>query len=157
VQAGTMNEKRLLQRLRNTEHLLDSYRENEPFSRFLSRFFKENRQMGSGDRRAATELSYHLFRIGNAAATKPRRARMAIAEFLCAPEGDWLPLLQPEWMSSAGLSLDNRIAFLEEQTDFRLPDVFPLYQELSPAIDEPAFIRSHFIQPRLFIRIHTRK
>ena len=152
-----MNEKRLLQRLRNTEHLLDNYQENEPFSRFLSRFFKENRQMGSSDRRAATELSYHLFRLGNAAATRPRRERMAMAEFLCAPEGDWLPLLQPEWMSSAVLSLDNRIAFLEEQTDFRLSDVFPLHQELSPAIDEPAFIRSHFVQPRLFIRMHTGK
>lgn len=152
-----MSEKRLLQRLRNTERLLDSYHTDEPFSRFLSRFFKENRQMGSGDRRAATQLSYHLFRLGDAAADMPRRERMALAELLCAPEGEWLPLLKPEWASPADGSLEERISFLEKHTGFRLQDVFPLHEEISPAIDVPAFIRSHFVQPRLFIRIHNGK
>ncbi len=152
-----MNEQRLLQRLRNTEHLLDNYHTDEPFSRFLSRFFKENRQMGSGDRRAATHLSYHLFRLGDAAADTPRRDRMAMAELLCTPGGEWLALLKPEWAFLADRSLEERIAFLEKHTDFRLQDVFPLHREVSPAIDTPAFIRSFFVQPQLFIRIHTGK
>src|SRR5690606_20659314 len=135
------------QRLRNTERLLDSYQTDEPFSRFLSRFFKENRQMGSGDRRAATHLSYHLFRLGNAAADRPRRERMALAELLCAPEGEWLSFLKPEWVSLSGRPPEERISFLEEHTGFRLQDVFPLHEEISPAINVPAFIRSHFVQP----------
>ncbi len=152
-----MSEKRLLQRLRNTERLLDSYHTEEPFSRFLSRFFKENRQMGSGDRRVATHLSYHLFRLGSAAAALPRHERVAMAELLCAPEGEWLSFLKPEWAFLTDRSLEERISFLEEHTGFRLQDVFPLQKEISPAIDVPAFIRSHFVQPRLFIRIHNGK
>lgn len=150
-----MNEKRLQQQLRSLDRLLDSYQLQESLIRFLTNFFKENRQMGSNDRRAATGLVYNYFRIGRAAKDVARPERLAMAELICRTGSEWLTVLKPEWCEISHSPLREKINFLEATTSFRLQDVFPFGNHLSASIAHEAFLDSFFTQPELFIRIHS--
>src|SRR5690606_16498436 len=83
-----INERRVEQQLRNFERAIGAYQNDEPFARFLGRFFKENKQMGSSDRRMTSRLCYNYFRIGNALSNTGIRDRLIVAEFLCETESD---------------------------------------------------------------------
>src|SRR5690606_41350504 len=54
------------QQVRNFERTINEYQFKEPFSRFLSQFYKNNRQMGSSDRRMNSRFCYNFFRLGKA-------------------------------------------------------------------------------------------
>src|SRR5690606_27107738 len=86
MELGMVSDRRINQQLRTVERLLQEYRQqppNMPLARFLSGFYKRNRQMGGNDRRIASRLAYHYFRIGNAVRESAFIQRLAIAEFLC--------------------------------------------------------------------------
>lgn len=142
--------------LRTFLRILHEYPQDGQLSYFLPVFFRANRQMGAGDRRTASRLLYNYFRLGNAASSLPPDERLFLAEFLCnsMPE-PFLEEFRPDLNAKAGLSPDEKIAILENAGyGFKMPDVFPLHRHLSQDIDQDAFLRSFFIQPDLFIRIH---
>lgn len=166
---------RIYQHVRSFFKVLDGYTGGMLLSRFLTGFFKENRQMGSKDRRTISRFAYHYFRLGKSAAGLDPLDRLVIAEFLCA---DQSPLVAAESEELAAVMeavretgdgsgidlgehkggkvvnpLDVKIAFLEEKTSFRLADVFPYARHISGQIDRKAFIRQLFVQPDLFLRM----
>lgn len=149
-----MNEKRLLQRLKTFDTIIASYDNKEPFARFLGQFFKENKQMGSSDRRIASRLTYNFFRLGNALPDLPAHQRLAIAEFLCEEESEFVKLLFPELAEQESQTLVDKIHYCEEHFDLQMESLFPLSDHISTQIDKEAFIQSHFVQPDVFIRIH---
>lgn len=149
-----MKEKRVYQRLRIFDTLIDTYDWSQPFSRFLSSFFRRHRQMGSNDRRIASRLCYNYFRLGNTLTEFSRHQRLAIAEFLCEGESEFTTTLLPNLNNYSSLSLSDRIDYCEEHFRFELGSLFPLGNYLSGEIDKNSFFKSHFIQPRLFIRIY---
>ncbi|RZL22188.1 MAG: RsmB/NOP family class I SAM-dependent RNA methyltransferase, partial [Pedobacter sp.] len=69
--------------LRAFEQILNSYDGSLPLHRFLPGYFKQNKQMGSSDRRWATRHLYSLFRLGKALTQLPNEQRLAVADFLC--------------------------------------------------------------------------
>ncbi|WP_257667079.1 RsmB/NOP family class I SAM-dependent RNA methyltransferase [Parapedobacter tibetensis] len=146
-------EKRIQQQIRTVERLLQEYSGDEPLARFLSGFYKRNRQMGSADRRIASRLAYNYFRIGLAAAKSPLPDRLALAEFLCSKDSAVAQLLLPELYSHISDELSQKIALLEDYTAFRLADVFPYTSHLSAGVDQLGFTYSLFTQPDLFIRL----
>lgn len=148
-----LNEKRIRQHLRTFERLLQAYADGEPLARFLTAFYKRNRQMGSSDRRMASRLVYHYFRLGNAAADAAPMERLAMAEFLCSNESAVVQLLKPDWHPHITAALPQKKAFLETHTVFRPADVFPYAARLSADVDQQAFVDSLFTQPDLFIRL----
>lgn len=148
-----MNEKRVSQQLRSFERLLNSYEGKEPLSRFLTLFFKENRQMGSNDRRTLSRWVYHYFRLGKALADRPFLERLVAAEYLCAAESDVVALFNPVLAGSIGEEIDKKLSLLSELFPFDIHDVFPLIKEVSTGLDPQAFLKSLFQQPKLFIRI----
>ncbi|HLT41459.1 MAG TPA: RsmB/NOP family class I SAM-dependent RNA methyltransferase [Sphingobacteriaceae bacterium] len=152
-----MNEKRLPQRLKTFDAIMSAFDRKEPFARFLGQYFKENKQMGSSDRRVASRLTYNFFRSGNAFQEFPVHQRLALGEFLCEEDSNFANLLFPELEGQVNESLENKIKFCEEHFDFNLESLFPLSDSVSDQIDKEAFFRSHFIQPDLFIRIHPGK
>jgi 16S rRNA (cytosine967-C5)-methyltransferase len=152
-----VNEKRLRQRLKTFDAILDSYSRKEPFARFLSQYFKDNKQMGSNDRRVASRLTYNFFRLGHALKGLPDTQKLAVAELLVESESDLIKFLYPELESLLKLSLNEKIEFIKERFDFRLESVFPLSNKVSTEINKEEFFISHFIQPNLFIRIHPGK
>jgi 16S rRNA (cytosine967-C5)-methyltransferase len=149
-----MNEKRLPQRLKTFDSIISTFDRKEPFARFLGQYFKDNKQMGSSDRRIASRLTYNFFRLGNACKELPDHQRLALAEFLCEEDSDFATLLLPELEDETKKSLENKINYCEENFDFTLESLFPLSESISDRIEKSSFFKSHFIQPDLFIRIH---
>src|SRR5690606_38619306 len=107
----------------------------------------------SKDRRMATRLAYHYFRIGKAVPMASRDLRLAYGELLCSTESGVVQYVLPDLYPYIQETIPQKIALLEERTDFRLADVFPYIAHLSAGIDQVALLTSLFIQPDLFIRI----
>ena len=150
-----LHEKRVRQYLRTFERMLEAYTGTEPLARFLTGFYRQNRQMGSADRRMASRLLYHYFRIGHAVSSASPIDRLVIAEFCCCQESPVVALLRPDWEPHMTASLSHKIAFLEAETNFRKADIFPYAAYLSAGIDAAAFIDSLLVQPHLFIRLRS--
>lgn len=149
-----MNEKRVSQQLRSFERILTEYKGKEPLSRFLTLFFKENRQMGSNDRRTLSRWVYNYFRLGKALVEIPVLERLVIAEYLCTTESDVVTLHHPILSNTIEAQIDDKLLLLSELYDFDLHSVFPLINKGSEDLDQLSFLKSLFQQPKLFIRIH---
>lgn len=139
--------------------ILQAYPKNMQLARFLPGYFRENKQMGSGDRRTASRLLYNLFRLGRACSHLPDGERIVLAEFLCEGTSSlFLAHLNPELFAQADQSLPGRIAYLEQANfGFVLDEVYPFTDHFSEGIDKRGFLTSLFVQPDLFIRIHPGK
>ena len=140
-----MNEKRIHQRLKTFDTIIDNYDRKQPFARFLAQFFKENKQMGSSDRRIATRLAYNFFRLGGTLQDLPNNQRLAIAEFLCEKESDFSKYLLPELDENININLEDKIKYCTEHFDFNLEFLFPLSGHISDQIEKEKFFESHFL------------
>jgi len=152
-----MNPNRIKQQLRSFERLLTSYTLEEPLSRFLTRFFKENRQMGSNDRRTLSRWVYSYFRMGRALPDLPVVERLAVAEYLCNSESDLVQVLASSLHETLEKPLVDKIDHLTTEYGFDLKSIFPLLTRSSAGLDSNLFLRSLFQQPDLFIRVHPGK
>jgi len=148
-----VNERRIGQQFRNFEKALTGFSNTEPFARYLTRFFKENKQMGSSDRRMTSRLCYNFFRIGKAKGELPMMERLALAEYLCETHSSLVALVYPDLFPTLELPVVDKIRILFDRFNFQLYDVFPFSDHMSDEIDKDAFVASFFTQPKLFIRI----
>lgn len=151
------SEKRVYQQIRNFERAMDGFEQDQPFSRYLTTFFKENKQMGSSDRRSTSRLCYNYFRLGLAAAQLSQQRRLVLAEFLCEQDSPVVSLFEPNYVAKLGLSLDEKLAFLESEGLLKRADLFPFTTYLSPQIDAKRFLMSQLVQPHLYIRVKRGK
>ena len=148
-----INEKRVAQHVRNFERALNGYNYNEPMSRYLTRFFKENKQMGSSDRKMTSRFIYNFFRLGNAFQHESVLNKLIYAEFLCENDSPLVSIHNADLAQHISGLLVSKIEILQSRVNFELNEVFPLLSHLSDSVDKEIFIKSHFIQPDLFIRI----
>ena len=126
-----------------------------PLQHFLKQYFSQHKKHGSKDRKYITHLCYNFYRLGKSFNNINPEEKLKIAIFLCNDNiGDWSFLYDDTWQSNWSDSLIKHLQFAEEKyPSFSLNDVFPFVDELSKSLDVPAFIRSFFIQPDVFIRI----
>jgi 16S rRNA (cytosine967-C5)-methyltransferase len=148
-----INEKRVAQHFRNFERALSGYTYNEPLSRYLTRFFKENKQMGSSDRKMTSRFIYNHFRLGNALKDANLLDKLCFAEFLCEVESSLLALHYPDLAEYISESLEYKLNHLKSKIHLDWKEVFPMLDHLSESVEKESFVRSHFVQPDLFIRI----
>ncbi|EHQ25637.1 RsmB/NOP family class I SAM-dependent RNA methyltransferase [Mucilaginibacter paludis] len=141
--------------LKTFQRILGEYPVDTPLSKFLPGFYRQNKQMGSSDRRIASRLIYNYFRLGQALINTSTEDRLFVAEFLCNTQvNSFLTHFKPDWALCVGFSLDEKLAMVKiSYPDFKLEDVFPWTDQLSPSIDKQAFLKSFFYQPDLYIRI----
>lgn len=151
------SERRVHQQIRNFERAMDGFEADQPFSRYLTTFFKVNKQMGSSDRKSTSRLCYNYFRLGMAASQLSQQRRLVLAEFLCEQESPLVTLLEPSYGDKLNLPLNDKIAFLESEGFFKLKDVFPFTDHISEEIDLDPFLESQLIQPLLYIRVKRGK
>ncbi|MBC9930655.1 RsmB/NOP family class I SAM-dependent RNA methyltransferase [Chitinophaga qingshengii] len=136
--------------------IIGAYQGSLPLHHFLKTFFKEHPYMGSRDRRWISQLVYHYYRLGDWGHELPVTERLLAGTFLCEHTStDLLKALKPEWDEQAGLSLSDKAALLE--LPVTATRIFPLLDELSPAIDAEAFGLSFLQQPKLFIRVRNNR
>jgi len=145
-----------INQLKTFQRILDEYPAETPLSKFLPGFYRQNKQMGSTDRRVASRLVYNYFRLGRALANLPADERLFIAEFLCNTQlNSFLQHFKPEWAACIDFSVADKLAMVKAvHPDFALDDVFPWTGQLSAGIDKEAFLKSFFVQPDLFIRVY---
>ena len=142
--------------LKTFQRILDEYPAETPLSKFLPGFYRQNKQMGSTDRRIAGRLLYNYFRLGRALPGVPPEERLFVAEFLCNTQlNSFIQHFKPDWAGCMGFGTDEKIGIIKTVFPaFKLEDVFPWTQQLSPGINKDAFLKSFFVQPDLFIRIN---
>ena len=148
---------RVEHQIRAFEQLLQSYNGVQPLHRHLFAYFKQNKQMGSSDRRWATRYIYSYFRLGKALVEVDTLQRLAIADFLC---NDTASLIVGQFLSEytekINFSLADKITLVKERyPSFNSEQVFSFNANLSDQIDQQAFLQSFFIQPDLFIRVKS--
>src|SRR5690606_17752790 len=117
------------------------------------KFFKENKQMGSSDRRMVSRLSYNLFRLGRSLENLPTLDRVVIAEFLCEKQSDIVTLHQPAWVAHIQLPLKEKMQFLAKQGHEITHGLFSFSSPLSAYINAEQFALNHIIKPDLFVRV----
>jgi 16S rRNA (cytosine967-C5)-methyltransferase len=146
-----------INQLKTFQRILGEYPADTPLSKFLPGFYRQNKQMGSTDRRIANRLMYNYFRIGLTLRHLPADERLFVAEFLCNTQtNSFLQNFKPDWAACIGFNIDDKLALVKTaHPDFDLEDVFPWVAQLSPGIDRNAFLRSFFSQPDLFIRVRN--
>ncbi|MHB8206834.1 RsmB/NOP family class I SAM-dependent RNA methyltransferase [Mucilaginibacter sp.] len=146
-----------INQLKTFQRLLEEYPAETPLSKFLPGFYRQNKQMGSTDRKVASRLIYNYFRLGAALPGLPSEDRLIIAEFLCNSQvNSFLQHFKPEWAACVGFTLDEKLALVKTAyKDFKLVDVFPWSNQISEGIDKEAFLKSFFVQPDLFIHVHN--
>ncbi|MEJ5994275.1 RsmB/NOP family class I SAM-dependent RNA methyltransferase [Pedobacter sp. Du54] len=141
--------------VRAFEQILKNYDGVMPLHRFLFTYFKQNKQMGSSDRRWATRYSYSFFRLGKALPKLEPIERLAIGDFLCHTTSSLIvETYLKELAPHVADLLSEKIKLIQKKyAKFKLEDVFVLHDQLSPAIEKDKFLRSFFLQPHLFIRV----
>jgi 16S rRNA (cytosine967-C5)-methyltransferase len=146
-----------INQLKTFHHILDEYPAETPLSKFLPGFYRQNKQMGSTDRRVASRLIYNFFRLGNALPGLPADERLIVAEFLCNTHiNSFLQHFKPDWATCIDFSISEKIALVKAgYPGFNLDDVFPWAGQISAGIDKKAFLSSFFCQPDLFIHVHN--
>ncbi len=144
-----------LNQLKTFQRILGNYPAETPLGKFLPGFYRQNKQMGSTDRKVASRLIYNYFRLGKALFNVPTEERLMIAEFLCNTQtNSFLQHFKPEWALCVGFDMDEKLKLVKSTYPaFKLGDVFPWSANLSDGIDEDAFLKSFFVQPDLFIRV----
>ncbi len=130
-----------LNQLKTFQRILGSYPAETPLSKFLPGFYRQNKQMGSTDRKVASRLIYNYFRLGKALFNTAIEDRLIVAEFLCNNQiNSFLQHFKPEWALCIGFDIDEKIKLVKTTyPDFKLTDVFPWSAELSEGL-----IRTHF-------------
>lgn len=141
--------------LRSAEQVLAHFEGEEPFPVYLKAFFRMNSKFGSRDRRQVSAFCYACQRLGHALPDQPLRERILAGYLLCVDDSaPVMEAVRPEWLEVCGRPLEERLAFLSGvYPDWSVDDVFPLPESIAAGVDRDAFIRSHFQQPELFIRI----
>lgn len=146
-----------INQLKTFQRILEEYPAETPLSKFLPGFYRQNKQMGSTDRKVASRLMYNYFRLGRALPNLPSEDRLIVAEFLCNTQvNSFIQHFKPEWAACIGFSLDEKLTLVKTAyKDFNLEDVFPWAGQISGGIDKEAFLKSFFTQPDLFIHVHN--
>lgn len=126
-----------------------------PFSYFLKQYFSTEKKHGSKDRKFISHACYNYYRIGNALKDLKTEEQLKVSIFLCNENADeWKILYNDKWLNNWNKFLDERIAFIKaEHNLFDLNKIFPFTNALSEEIDKTVFIKSHLIQPDVFLRI----
>ena len=143
--------------LRHATSIITAYQGDQPLHTWLKSFFRDNKQMGSKDRKHLSSMVYGFYRLGQAVKNMTVEERLLTGLFLCSDQpGEILQYFRPGWNEKAALPLKEKLAFYQAQPEgagFRVSDIFPWKEELSTDIDHEAFCLSFLRQPDLFLRI----
>ncbi|MCC6684160.1 MAG: RsmB/NOP family class I SAM-dependent RNA methyltransferase, partial [Bacteroidia bacterium] len=146
-------------RLSHVKRILDAYHFEIPLHHFLKNYFRENKQIGSKDRKLLRQYTYHWFRLGKAISGEATELRLAKAVFLnetkTSPFFDYLSLCchwKPDDASWI-LPVQEKLKLLQ----ISYTDIFPWMNELCDELHKADYIESFFKQPRLWLRARVGK
>ncbi len=135
--------------------IIESFDGKMPLSAWLKNFFRQNKQMGSRDRKQLSEMVYCFYRLGHSVKNITIEERILTGLFFCShTSNEILQYFRPLWNENIGLSIQDKITVCEKgPIIFQLDKIFPWNDCLSDDIDHISFCSSFLQQPDLFIRI----
>ena len=144
-------------RLKRIISIIESYDGEIPLQHFLRNYFRQHREMGSSDRKIATQSIYDWFRIGKALSGLKNEERLAVAAFLCGNNNDLSLYLLDNFTKFKRNSLDhplaNKISIVQsEYPEFKIEDIFPFTEFLSKNLHADQFVLSILQQPYVWLR-----
>src|ERR1700743_2622397 len=116
-----------INQLKTFQRILEEYPADTPLGKFLPGFYRQNKQMGSTDRRIAGRLVYNYFRLGRALPDLEADERLFVAEFLCNSQlNSFLQHFKPEWAACIDFSLEDKLNIIKKAYPaFKFEDIFP--------------------------------
>lgn len=146
---------RIEHQIRAFEQIFKNYDGLLPLHRFLFIYFKQNKKMGSSDRRWSSRYIYSFFRLGKALIKEQQVIRLAAADFLCNTTPSLVVETHlPAMAAQMELPVKAKLELIQQTfADFKLTDVFSFHQNLSAEVEKEDFFESFFTQPDLFLRI----
>jgi 16S rRNA (cytosine967-C5)-methyltransferase len=144
-----------IHQLATFQNIYAQYQQDQPLQRFLVAFYKQNKQMGSRDRKIATKLLYNYFRIGDLLKDEIPENRLIVAEFLCNEQSSsFLAHFKSDWDANIQLAVTDKIEIIKkEYPAFELKAIFSFNEHLSDGINHNEFYLSLLMQPDLYIRM----
>lgn len=137
--------------------IIQTYDASIPFHHFIKQHFAANKKFGSKDRRSISHACYCYYRLGQLLNNIPVAEKIKAGIFLCTSEPDnWSSAFDEEWLRN-WKSVDEKIQFIKSKYSFNEQEIFAWQNELSDALDKPAFTLSHLTQPDLYLRIRPGK
>jgi 16S rRNA (cytosine967-C5)-methyltransferase len=141
-------------------NLIKGYNAPQPFHLYIKKYFAANKKHGSRDRKTIAALCYVYFRLGKAFEGQTPENKMLMGLCLCHPElmnDDWATLLQAQWPFADAefvqADLQQKIALLQQNTDFSTQQLFPFPDKLSELKDREGFLISPLQRPLVWLRI----
>jgi 16S rRNA (cytosine967-C5)-methyltransferase len=141
--------------LRYAVQMIETFHGNIPLHAWLKQYFRENKQMGSRDRKQVAGMIYSFYRLGKAEIKLTIPDRILLGLFLCHQEpSDLLQYFKPEWNSQIGIPFEQKLTLLDaEHIQFKWTSIFPWKNKLSASVNHSAYSKSFLVQPDLFIRV----
>ena len=138
--------------LSSAVNILEKYNGQEPFSHFIQSFFKQNKKMGSRDRKLVRHFCYSFFRLGKALPGFSIDKKIIAGLFLTTNEPtEYLSVLAPEWNEKAKLPWPEKFKLIDE--NLAVEQIFPFENECDKNLSVETFAFSFLEQPDLFLRI----
>lgn len=136
--------------------LIIAYHGDTPFHLYVKRFFSVNKKYGSRDRKQIASLCYHYFRLGQSAKKLTVEDAILLGTFLCEHSASTLlESIKPEWNALIQKPLKEKVVMVDKE--WKMDEIFPFKDELSPGVDAEKFSASFLVQPDLFLRIRPGK
>ncbi len=138
--------------------LLKDYDFSVPFHHSIKNYFRQQKQLGSRDRRLISSLCYNYFRIGKSFGDFSLEQKITLSNFLLDNESPMQNFLNEKyWDGKLPGELKERkerIDFIQTlNPDFSLAKIFPFKDHLSEGINYTSFLDSFCEQPMVWIRV----
>lgn len=153
-------------RLKQLYQLMENYSYPLPFHTHLKDYFKHHKNLGSKDRKELRSLAYGFFRLGKALRNQPFEKRILIGNYLSAESNlinETLKYLKdqtetplPEF-SETNTKEERIKAVCKLFPDFKIENIFPFPDKISPALDMKAMALSFLSQPKVWIKVNNNK
>jgi len=136
--------------------IIDHYNGGIPLSHFLKNYFRQQKQLGSRDRKIVSEMAYCWYRCSKALPDSLNfEEKMQACLFICETYHNRILQFLPEsWQGMKNLNLADHMDFLQQEGISFHPDkLAPATLSLSEGINLTDWVCSMLQQPRLFIRL----
>jgi len=138
--------------LRYAVNIINAFKGEMPLHNWLKNFFRENKQMGSKDRKQVSELVYCYYRLGKSLEEIKMEEKILTGLFLCNNiNNELLNYFKPEWNNNINKTCEEKLSIIHYP--LLIKNIFPWKEQLSEGIDHQKFSESFLIQPDLFLRI----
>lgn len=139
--------------MNTAKKIIAAYPGGEPLAVYLKKYFADNKQHGSKDRKNIAALCYAYYRTGHAA-FESNDTKILTGIFLSEQlHNEVLHYFNPEWNERITKPVADKISFIK----FAVKKIVAFKDELSAAVNHTQYCESFLKQPKLFLRLRPHK